>query len=171
MPHKNDVCSCAVAICQQQNIWPSFAPQQVSSLTMPAVHSVPSSSSSKRQRVQQPMWGMMPPQVMPQQMWGMMPPSQMAPLPDSQLPDDQEEPAEFPAPASVERHARPEPGMDNVPGADHISRSVTFLKTVPRQRLSEGLEWIRNCHTWSVIRRPSSGGLHAHTAEAILLRF
>ena len=166
MPHKYDACSCAVAICQQQNIWPSFAPQQLSSLTMPAVHSVPS-SSSKRRRVQQPMSGMMPPQMMPQQMWGMMPPSQMAPVPDSQLSDDQEEPAEFPAPASVERHARPEPGMDNVPGADRNSRSVTFLKTVGRIGMDPKGSGC-NCHTWSVIRRPSGGGLHAHTAEAIL---
>ena len=43
-----------------------------------------------------------------------------------------------------ERRARPEPGMDNVPGSDRIFRSVTFLKTVPRHRLSEGLEWVRN---------------------------
>ena len=147
------------SICQQQDSTPSFAiPWQLSSCIMPAVHSVP--SSSKRQRVQQPMWGMMPPQMMPQQMWGMMPPSQMPPLPDSQLSDDQEEPAEPAAPV-VERRARPEPGMENVPGADRISRSVTFLKTVPRQRLSEGLEWIRKDLDATVTHGLSSEGLLA----------
>ena len=124
---------------------------------MPAVHSV--LSSSKRQRVQQPMWGTMPPQMMPQQMWGMMPPSQMPPLPGSQL-SDEAEPAEPSAPVA-ERRARPEPGMENVPGADRISRSVTFLKTVPRQRLSEGLEWVRKDLDATVTHGLSSEGLLA----------
>ena len=46
------------------------------------------------------------------------------------------------APASVnaERRARPGPGMDNVPGADRISRSATFLKTVPRSPPSKRLQ-------------------------------
>ena len=99
--------------------------------------------------------------MMPQQMWGMMPHRKLPPLPDSQLSDDQEEPAEPSAPAVVERRARPEPGMDNVPGADRISGSVTFLKTVPRQRLSEGLEWIRKDLDATVTHGLSSEGLLA----------
>ena len=127
---------------------------------MPAILSVPSSSSNKRQRLAQQMPFMMP-QMMPQQMWGMMPPPQHLP---QHLPEEEEE-AEDPsasvtAPAS-ERRARPEPGMENVPGADRISRSVTFVKTAPRQRLSEGLEWIRKDLDATVTHSLSSEGLLA----------
>ena len=128
---------------------------------MPAILSVPSSSSNKRQRLAQQMPFMMP-QMMPQQMWGMVPqPTQQMPqhLPESE--EEAEDPsASVTAPAS-ERRARPEPGMENVPGADRISRSVTFVKTVPRQRLSEGLEWIRKDLDATVTHSLSSEGLLA----------
>ena len=126
---------------------------------MPAILSVPSSSSNKRQRLAQQMPFMMP-QMMPQQMWGMMPPptQQLS----QHLPEEEDEAEEASvAPVTVERRARREPGMENAAGADRISRSVTFVKTVPRQRLSEGLEWIRKDLDATVTHSLSSEGLLA----------
>ena len=134
---------------------------------MPAILSVPS-NSNKRQRVVQHMPWMMPqmPQMMPQQMWGMVAPPTQPQHMSQPMPEEEEEEDESAAPhtaASVkdERRARPEPGMDNVPGSDRISRSVTFLKTVPRQRLSEGLEWVRKDLDATVTHSLSSEGLLA----------